>query len=74
LGSNLGYPYLPFKLVDVERSKPRNNTNIDNKKSTSEYRHQHMGEVKEKDGQFLSPLLFFSLPQCDYNHNKKRWI
>jgi hypothetical protein len=32
------------------------------KKSTSEYRHQHMREVKEKDGQFLSPMLFSSLP------------
>jgi hypothetical protein len=31
-----------------------------------------MKEVKEKDGQFLSSMLFFSLPQCDYNHNKKK--
>jgi hypothetical protein len=31
-----------------------------------------MREVKEKDGQFLSSLLFSSLPQCDYNHNKEK--
>jgi hypothetical protein len=56
----------------MSESKSRSNTN--NKKSTSEYGHQRMTEVKEKDGQFLSPLLFSSLPQCDYNDNKKRWI
>jgi hypothetical protein len=31
-----------------------------------------MREVKEKDGQFLSLLLFSSLPQCDYNHKKEK--
>jgi hypothetical protein len=49
------------------------NLNLNNQKSTSIYGHQHMKEVKEtKDGQFLSSLLFSSLPQCDYNHNKEK--
>jgi hypothetical protein len=48
--------------------------NINNHKSTSIYRHQRMKEVKEKDGQFLSSVLFSSLPQCDYNHNKEKEI
>jgi hypothetical protein len=48
------------------------NLNLNNQKSTSIYGYQHMKEVKEKDGQFLLSLLFSSLPQCDYNHNKEK--
>jgi hypothetical protein len=49
------------------------NTNINNKKPTSICRHRHMKEVEEKDDlfSFFYPLLFYFLPQFDYNHNNQ---
>jgi hypothetical protein len=49
------------------------NTNISNKKPTSICGHRHMKEVEEKDYlfSFFYPLLFYFLPQFDYNHNNQ---